>query len=312
MKLATKYRSGSVGRITVTRDELLEMYADEKLELVDLAFLNGVTTLDSPAANRLVFLERCTAESEQALSAIDRADMLFIVPSESPNMPRQPRMISSAPRAAYTKLVDRIFGYELDYWSQCSRIDPSASIGPEVRMMPGVIVGRNSIIGAGCVIYPNVVIGPNCNIGERCIIKSGSVIGQPGFGVFKDSHGQPHHFPHVGGVVIEHDVEIGALNTVCAGSIHPTVVGEFAKFDDHVHVAHNCVIGRRTLITACAELSGSVIVGDDCWIGPNASIIDGVTIGDRAFIGIGSNVTKSIADGVVAAGNPARQIRTAT
>jgi acetyltransferase-like isoleucine patch superfamily enzyme len=53
-----------------------------------------------------------------------------------------------------------------------------------------------------------------------------------------------------------------------------------------------------------------VTIGDDVWIGANASILRGVNIGPRAIVGIGSVVTKNVpADGVVA-GNPARVIRT--
>jgi acetyltransferase-like isoleucine patch superfamily enzyme len=52
-----------------------------------------------------------------------------------------------------------------------------------------------------------------------------------------------------------------------------------------------------------------VVLKDGCWIGANAIILPGVTVGRNAVIGAGSVVTKSIPDGVVAAGNPARIIK---
>jgi len=311
MELKRKYRLGCKAEGFIARDDLIAMFGSQNLHLDGISFLDGATTLDALAPNRIIFITAFTESDVATLIAADCDGILLIVTPAFPPIPRRARLICDAPRAAYTKIISRLFDYDGLYWNQLEAIHPSATVAPSARIMPGVIIGRHSSIGAGSVIYPNVVIGPSCSIGENCIVKSGSVIGQPGFGVFKNDSGRPEHFPHVGGVVIENDVEIGALNTICAGSIHPTVIGESAKLDDHVHIAHNCIVGCRTLVTACAEVSGSVVIGDDCWIGPNSSVIDGVTIGEKTFIGIGSNVTKPVPAGVVAVGNPARQIRKA-
>lgn len=308
-KFYQRYRVGSAVGIALARDELLSLVDGEALDTNGLAFINGVTTLDRPAPNRLVFLERFDPDYVEQLCSIDCESMLFIVTHEYRSAFNHPRLVTDSPRAVYTQIVKRLFDYWGTYWEQDTLIHPSAKIDKSSRLFPSVFVGRNTTIGPGCFIYPNVVIGPNCSIGQNCVIKSGSVIGQPGFGVFKDKYGYQHHFPHVAGVIVECDVEIGALNTICSGSIHPTVIGEGVKTDDHVHIAHNCVVGRRTLITACSEVSGSVYIGEDCWIGPNTSVMDGLTIGKKVFIGIGSNVTKSLPDAVVAVGNPARQHR---
>ena len=48
-----------------------------------------------------------------------------------------------------------------------------------------------------------------------------------------------------------------------------------------------------------------VIIGNDCWIGANATILPGVTIGDFSVVAAGSVVTKDVPSGVVVAGNPA-------
>ncbi|HZH72272.1 MAG TPA: sugar O-acetyltransferase [Mariniphaga sp.] len=57
------------------------------------------------------------------------------------------------------------------------------------------------------------------------------------------------------------------------------------------------------------EYGKPVTIGNNVWIGGNATICPGVTIGDRSVIGAGSVVCKDIPDNVVAAGNPARVIR---
>ncbi len=58
------------------------------------------------------------------------------------------------------------------------------------------------------------------------------------------------------------------------------------------------------------EAAKPVSIGADCWIGGSVVICPGVTIGDRCVIGAGSVVTKDVPSDTLAAGNPARPIRT--
>ncbi|WP_051253550.1 acyltransferase [Paenibacillus alginolyticus] len=55
---------------------------------------------------------------------------------------------------------------------------------------------------------------------------------------------------------------------------------------------------------------GSIIIEDNVFIGARALIMPGVTIGKNSIVGAGSIVTKSIPEGSVAVGNPARVIST--
>ena len=54
---------------------------------------------------------------------------------------------------------------------------------------------------------------------------------------------------------------------------------------------------------------GDTIVGNDVWIGYNATIMAGVNIGDGAIIAANSTVTKDVAPYSIVGGNPAREIR---
>ena len=56
----------------------------------------------------------------------------------------------------------------------------------------------------------------------------------------------------------------------------------------------NCLISTKAIITACVEISGSVRVGKNCWIGPNCSIIQKIKIGNNCTIGIGAILTKDV------------------
>lgn len=55
---------------------------------------------------------------------------------------------------------------------------------------------------------------------------------------------------------------------------------------------------------------GDVTIGDNAWIGGRVTILKDVTIGDNVVIGAGSVVTKDIPDNAIAAGNPAKVIKT--
>ena len=57
------------------------------------------------------------------------------------------------------------------------------------------------------------------------------------------------------------------------------------------------------------ELGKPVDIGSDVWVGGGALILPGVRIGSRTVIGAGSVVTRDVPDGVLAAGNPCRVLR---
>ena len=62
-------------------------------------------------------------------------------------------------------------------------------------------------------------------------MQPGVVLGGDGFGYTAGSDGSPRHVPHVGRVVIEDDVEIGANTTIDRGTYGATVIGEGTKID---------------------------------------------------------------------------------
>ena len=181
-------------------------------------------------------------------------------------------------------------------------------LGTNVKISPSAIIENGTEIGDRCVIGHNVIISGGVKIGNDTEIKSNTVIGESGFGFERDESGIPLRILHLGSVRIGCRVEIGSLNTVCRGTLDNTIIEDDVKTDDHVHIAHNCWINKGSIITACVELSGSVKVGKNVWVGPNSSIIQKVNIGDNSFVGIASNVTKSVAPDTLVAGNPARSL----
>lgn len=207
-------------------------------------------------------------------------------------------------RLAFAKaliIIDQTSGF-------VASVDPPV-LGEGVFVSDTAVIGKGVVIGSRTFIGHHVVIADGVQIGEDCIVKSNTVIGEPGFGFERDEDGCPVRMLHLGGVIIGNRVEIGSLNTVCRGTLNDTIIEDDVKTDDHVHIAHNCRVRRGSLITACAELSGGVDIGEFSWVGPNTSIIQKAVLGSNVFVGIGSNITKSIPEGVTVAGNPARVLR---
>ena len=269
--------------------------------------ISGVCTFASPEAGKL-----CFAQSLEMLSAKDPTECgaLLLGPAGSEQIVRGTVICVAAPRLAFARAAERVVGARRRSGvAQSASIHETAVIGENVTIGENCVIEERAEIGDDSELRHNVIVARGVRIGRRCLIKSNSVVGEEGFGFVIDGGGQNVRIPHVGSVVIEDDVEIGALTTVVAGTIVPTRVGRGVKTDDHVHIAHNCDVGANTLITACVEISGSVTIGENCWIGPNVSIRDGLSIAPGCFIGIGSVVTKSLEVPGVYAGVPARLMK---
>ena len=61
--------------------------------------------------------------------------------------------------------------------------------------------------------------------------------------------------------------------------------------------------------TILAGLRGDTLVGNDVWIGQEATIMPGVRIGDGAIVAAKAVVTGDVAPYAIVGGNPAREIR---
>lgn len=116
---------------------------------------------------------------------------------------------------------------------------------------------------------------------------------------------------------------------------NPMLVGDYSNLlmHNHTEIERNCFllakdkieIGENSTISygvsvltsadpnalynALSKLyhtmKAPVVIGKDCWIGANSTILPGVTIGDFSVVAAGSVVTKDVPSGTMVAGNPA-------
>jgi UDP-3-O-[3-hydroxymyristoyl] glucosamine N-acyltransferase len=182
------------------------------------------------------------------------------------------------------------------------RLGARSRIGPHVVIEDGVIVGDDVRLDAHVVVYAGAVLG------DRVWCKASAVIGGQGFGFASDASGHAR-IPHVGGCIIEDDVEIGSNSCVDRGSLDDTRIGRGTKLDNIVHVGHNVHIGTHCLLMAGAGVGGSTVIGDRVILAGHAGVIDHVNIGDNAKVGAKSLVIADIPPGTSVSGNPARPHR---
>lgn len=185
---------------------------------------------------------------------------------------------------------------------------PESWIAPTAKLAPSAVVMGTVKIGHGVVVEPNATIFGNVEIGDRSVIRAGAVIGGTGFGYETDTDGKLFQMPHVGGVTIGADVDVGSCTCVARGVMAETVVEDGVKIDNLVHVAHNCVIKRGALVIACAELSGGVVVGEGAWVAPGVSVKQKVSIGRNSVVGLAAVVLNDVPEGTTVIGNPAKPL----
>jgi UDP-3-O-[3-hydroxymyristoyl] glucosamine N-acyltransferase len=199
----------------------------------------------------------------------------------------------------------------------CAVVGANAIVGDETRIEAGAVIGDGVRIGEECRVYQRVVVYPGTTIGDRVMIHAGAVLGADGFGYVRDkASGAYTQFPQQGILVIEDDVEIGANCTIDRGALGETRIRRGAKFDNLVHVAHNCDIGEDVVIAAQTGISGSSTVGNGAviagqvGIGDHAHVGPGVILGGQAGLFSGAKVTnEGLKPGTVHWGTPARPLR---
>ncbi|HEY3934696.1 MAG TPA: UDP-3-O-(3-hydroxymyristoyl)glucosamine N-acyltransferase [Gemmatimonadales bacterium] len=175
-------------------------------------------------------------------------------------------------------------------------------IGSHVVIEDGVVIGDDTRLDSHVVIYHGAILG------ARVWCKAAAVIGGVGFGYLSDESGHTR-IPHVGGCILEDDVEIGSHSCVDRGSLDDTRIGRGTKIDNQVHIAHNVRTGRDCLIMACVGVAGSTTLGDRVILAGQSGCIDHITLGDDVRVGAKSAVMANVPAGTAVSGYPARPHR---
>lgn len=278
----------------------------------EACFIESVSSFEHPKENTMIFVERSTMQSWERLSAFE--NILVICSEEFGAGLPCANIWTDAPRLAFIRATNHFLADKVSTYHQPG-IQPSASIASSAIIGKNVSIGHNCVIGEyveigdDTVILNNTIITGLTKIGKNCIIKSGSVIGEVGFGFVPDENSVPIHMPHFGGIMINDSVAIGANCTIERGMFENTQIDKNVKIDDFVHVGHNVVIEENVRIAAGTIICGAVRIESQCWISPGTTIRERIVIGSKAFVGLASNVVKDVPRDAVLSGNPAKPHR---
>jgi len=261
-------------------------------------FIPGAAGADVP--NLIAFVGR-TAGDPGGLIARSKAAVLFVDESApyDPEKTNATLVVTGNARLLFCQLLNFLIEKDRkrDGGLGASHVHETAVIGRGTSIGNGCTVGENVRIGRNCTIHHHVTIFRDVEIGNDVVIDPGVAIGCEGFSFERDENGSMVRFPHMGTVVIEDDVEIGANCVIDRGTFGETRIRRGVKIDNLVHVAHNVDIGENTLVIANAMIGGGTKVGANSWIGPSASLLDRIDIGADAFVGMGVSVVKDLAEG---------------
>jgi len=167
-------------------------------------------------------------------------------------------------------------------------------VGQGVSLRFGYLLETGRSVSLGDQVRINALSLGGVRLGDRVTIREGGIIQLTS------------HLDKLGdSVEIENDVYIGPHAFIGAGA--------------KIRIGARTLIGPKlTIIAEQHEFQGlrsvydqgvsrvGVNIGQDCWIGANVTILDGVEIGNDCVIGAGAVVSRSIPEGSVAFGVPAR------
>ncbi|MBT8235404.1 MAG: UDP-3-O-(3-hydroxymyristoyl)glucosamine N-acyltransferase [Bacteroidia bacterium] len=213
-------------------------------------------------------------------------------------------LISNDPFRDFNVLTDHFKPFERSN----QMVSKSARIGEDTVLQPNVFVGNNVKIGKGCVLHANVCIYDHCELGDNVIIHAGTVIGSDAF-YYKN---RPEGFDKLksgGSVIIQDDVEIGALCTIDRGVSGNTTIKKGSKLDNQVHVGHDTVIGEKCLIASQTGVAGCVVIEDEVTLWGQVGVVSAATIGAKTVVLAQSGVASSLDGGKTYFGSPAEEAR---
>jgi UDP-N-acetylglucosamine acyltransferase len=178
---------------------------------------------------------------------------------------------------------------------------PPEPVDATARVAPGAVLAEGVSVGAYSVIGPRVRIGPRTLVESHAVIDGDTQLGA-------DNHVYP--FASIG--LAPQDLkyrgeasrlEVGDRNVFrefvtvhrgTEGGGWVTRIGSDNLLQAYSHVAHDCVVGDRTILGHAATLGGHVEVGDCAIVGAFSGVHQFCRVGVHAFLGGYSVATKDV------------------
>lgn len=242
----------------------------------------------------------------------DYENLLVVCNNSSANLISKNNYIfTDNPHSVFFSLLAKFFCEQGDTTliKSNNSVIKTKNIGNNVQIGHFCYIGEEVTIEDNVIIKNNVSIEGKVKIGKNTVIYSGVVIGMNGYGYYDDFNNNHIRVPHLGGVIIGRNVEIGSNTCIAKGCLGDTIISDDVKIDNLCHIAHNVVIGKRSKIIALTMLAGSSVIGEDVWVAPCVAVKNQVSIGNNSLVGMGAVVTKDVESNIIVTGVPAKLLR---
>ncbi len=225
--------------------------------------IDGIHTLNEATSSQLSFFTDSKYLSDLSHT---KAGAVLIEEKYSHLLPSSSIAVITDEPYLKLALASKLFSYKLEtkgghpaMGEGCDidkrvRFGKNVTLGDNVTILVGCYIGDNVVVGSDTLLHPNVTIYYNSKIGSDCIIHSGTVIGCDGYGFAHTKTGEHIKIYQNGNVIVENSVEIGANCSIDRAVFGTTYIRKGTKFDNLIHIAHNCDIGEHTLLAGGRNL----------------------------------------------------------
>jgi UDP-N-acetylglucosamine acyltransferase len=178
-------------------------------------------------------------------------------------------------------------------------VSSDAQLAPDVEVGPFTVIGAGVVIGAGTWIGPHAVINGPTTLGRDCKVFQFASIGDAPQD--KKYRGEPTR------------LEVGDRNvfrefcTINRGTVSGhgvTRIGDDNLFMAYSHVAHDCIVGNKCVMSNCTALAGHVELGDWVILSGYAAVHQFCKVGAHAFLANNAAVTRDVPPYLMVAGSP--------
>jgi len=266
--------------------------------------LEGVCDPRNGGRYQLVFSS--SEQMENIKNLTDSFVLIDVAPPEHFDKRNQYCVVSD-PRTAFITLLDWLIdnvgvdaherGFTLG-----AEISRDAIISASAIIEPGVQIGGGSQVCAGAVIKQGT------RIGENTVIRENTVVGSDGVIVHRAEDGRLLKFPHVGGVLIGSNTEIGANAVVAGGILAPTFIGTEVVIGNLCNIGHGVIVEDGTWMSVGSLIGGHTTIRTSATIAMGCTIRNSLVIGEEASLGMGSVVVKDVDPKRSMFGNPAKRM----
>ena len=181
-------------------------------------------------------------------------------------------------------------------------ISESAKLGKNVTIGPYCVIGDEVEIGDGSIIGPHAVIDRWTTLGKECrVFQFASVGAEPQDLKFKGEQS----WTIIGDRTT---IREGATIHRATGEGNETRIGSDCLLMAYVHIAHNCTLGNRVIMSNLASCSGHAMVEDRVVIGGMAGVHQFVKIGRNAMVGGMSKLVQDVVPYTLVDGHPAKVV----